>query len=54
MLNYVDQRCELKKTFNDQGWGGGFHVAECDKQITSEKPKARTLIQLTLFVYDLY
>ena len=38
---------------NHQGWGG-FHVAECDKQITSEKPKARTLIQLTPFVDDLY
>ena len=33
---------------------GGFHVAECDKQITSEKPKARTLIQLTPVVDDPY
>ena len=34
--------------------GEGFHVTECDKQIASEKPKARTLIQLTPFVDDLY
>ena len=56
MLNYVDQsEVWFEKMCNDQGWGGGgFHVAECDKQITSDKPKARTLIQLTPFVDELY